>query len=170
MQGLDLAIKSIYKLKRSKKTSKMCKINSSLKTFASPSSFEIKCISYAESGLRPASNGLKTYLLVLAMSTSEFRSSLSSPLSILPDLSSSHISKIILNLSSVRPLLNKTMVSRNSWKEIRPSPSLSTMLNILCTKTSPSFIPNDAKITVLEQGLLYHFADPLNLLISTFQM
>ena len=59
------------------------------------------------------------------------------PLSMLPLLSSSHMSKMILSLSSVRPLLKRTMVSRNSWKEILPSPSLSTMLNILVTKTSP---------------------------------
>ena len=51
------------------------------------------------------------------------------------------ISRTYLSLSSVRPLLKRTMVSRNSWKEILPSPSLSTMLNILWTKTSESFMP-----------------------------
>ena len=47
------------------------------------------------------------------------------------------------NPSRVRkiPLENKTMVSRNSWKLILPSWSLSTMLNILVTKRSASFIP-----------------------------
>ena len=54
----------------------------------------------------------------------------------------SHMSNMILSLSSERPAVEKrTTVSRNSWKEIIPSPSLSTIRNILRTNTLLGRIP-----------------------------
>lgn len=55
-------------------------------------------------------------LVVLAISTSDLSISLSSPLSMTPFLSLSHMSKIIRSLSSVAPLENNTTVSKNSYK------------------------------------------------------
>ena len=52
------------------------------------------------------------------------------------------MSNMILSLSSERPAVEKrTTVSRNSWKEIIPSPSLSTIRNILRTNTLLGRIP-----------------------------
>ena len=77
----------------------------------------------------------------------------------------SHMSKMILSLSSDLPeaVEKSTTVSRNSWKEIIPSPSLSTILNILRTKTllvripialANSFLVREVRITDMTSSVV----------------
>lgn len=116
-------------------------------------------------------------LVVRAISTSDLSISDSSSLSITPLLSLSHMSKMMRSLSSVLPRENSKTVSKNSWnfeslfvydrqgqkaattsavsfdrtwKEIRPSPSLSTMLNIFFTKTASGRMPRALANSLLE--------------------
>lgn len=65
---------------------------------------------------------------------------------------------IVLYLYTVAYLVNRTTVSRNSWKDIRPSLSLSTQLNICFTNSESGFIPRasansffdrDVRITIM---------------------
>lgn len=121
-------------------------------------------------------------LVVRAISTNDLNISDSSSLSITPLLSLSHMSKIMRSLSSVLPRENSKTVSKNSWnlsfadedstkmklietkssrlngldytwKEIRPSPSLSTMLNIFLTKTASGRMPRALANSLLESDV-----------------
>uniref|UniRef100_A0A6B0URL7 Putative secreted protein n=1 Tax=Ixodes ricinus TaxID=34613 RepID=A0A6B0URL7_IXORI len=91
--------------------------------------------------------------LVLAMSTSDRSILVSSCFWIMPFPFLSHMSKMIRNLSSLLPLVKRTTVSRNSWKLIRSSLSLSTQLNICLTNRESGFMPRASANSCLDRDV-----------------